>query len=455
MPSPPGQDRSATVWDIRSWGGRARARRTAGEIAKCRPVGQNGAMRMITADRLGGILAGITGPGDGHGPRAVAPGSFATPVSLLNLMAEHLAAWRLFIVNALDGIPERGVTHETIFVGPGMRRSADLRYYPCRLSLAPRLFTDTLPPDVVVLHTSTPRDGRVSMGIEVQVMTGALEAARARNALVIAQVNPKMPFVHGDGVVDLAEIDFGVEIDQDLPVAPRASIDPVSRRIGQSIAALVPDGATVQAGIGALPDAVLNELSVRRGLRVWTELVSDGYLRLERAGALDPEVPITGTFMLGTPEFYAWVDDNPRVRLLRCEITNDPGRIAEQPAMVSVNTALQVDLFAQNNASRIRHRPYSGTGGAADFVVGAMRSAGGRSIIALPSWHAKSDSSTIVPQLDQPVTTLQPSTVVTEQGVAEIFGRCQRQQAGNLIDRAAHPAARGELRSAARRLGLL
>lgn len=411
-------------------------------------------MRMISVDQLSTVVAKLPRPADGHGPRAVAPGSFATPLPLLNAMAKHLDAWRLFIVNAPVGIPSRGVTHETIFVGPGMRGSKSLHYYPSRLSLAPRLFTGPLAPDVVVLHTSTPRAGQISMGIEVQVMAGALDAARDRGAMVIAQVNPKMPFVHGDGVISTDDIDYGIEITQDLLVAPQPVLDPVSKRIGQLVAALVPDGATVQAGIGSLPDAVLGELAPRQGLRVWTELLSDGYLRLDQAGALATDVPLTGTFMLGSAEFYAWVDDNPRVQLLRCETTNDPGVIAALPQVVSVNTCLQVDLFAQANATRIAHRPYSGTGGAADFLVGAMHSPGGRAVIALPSWHPKTDSSTIVAQLDQPLTTLQPSTVVTEQGIAEIFGCTQAAQAANLIEQAAHPRARSELWTAARGFGL-
>lgn len=435
--------------------GRAPWQPDGNDISASRPpLGTIVDMRMIPIDDLPRVLADLP-HADDEGPRAIAPGSFATPIPLLNAMSEHLDRWRLFIVNAPAGIPTRGVLHETTFVGPGMRKSPTLQYYPARLSTTPQLFNTTLAPDVVVLHTSTPRDGRISMGIEVQVVAGALDAAKARGAMVIAQVNPNMPFVHGDAIIDVDDIDYGFEIAQDLLVAPQFKIDPVSQRIGQSVASLVPHGATVQAGIGALPDAVLGELANRRDLKVWTELISDGYLRLEKAGALDPEVPLTGTFMLGTPEFYDWVDDNPRVRLLRCETTNNPAVIATKPSVISVNTVLQVDLFAQTNGSRISYRPYSGTGGAADFLVGAMQSPGGRSIIALPSWHDKSNTSTVVGLLDQPVTTLQPSTIVTDQGIAEIFGHSQAQQASNIIANAARPEAREHLLAEAQRFGLL
>jgi acyl-CoA hydrolase len=140
--------------------------------------------------------------------------------------------------------------------------------------------------------------------------------------------------------------------------------------------------------------------------------------------------------------------------MTRTEVTNDPGRISRNPAMVSVNTALQVDLFGQANASRIQARIHSGFGGQTDFIVGALHSPGGQAVIALRSWHPKADVSTIVPMVEEPVTSFQMSTVVTEQGVAEIFGRDQREQARQLIEHAAHPRVREELREEAVALGL-
>ena len=171
----------------------------------------------------------------------------------------------------------------------------------------------------------------------------------------------------------------------------------------------MPDGATLQAGIGAVPDATLLGLAGRRGLRVWTEMFSDSVLALERAGALDEETPITASFLFGSEELLEWVDSNERVRMTRTEVTNDPARIAQNRVMVSVNTALQVDLFGQANASRIQARIHSGFGGQTDFIVGALHSSAGQAVIALRSWHPKADVSTIVPLVDEPVTSFQMS----------------------------------------------
>ena len=207
-------------------------------------------------------------------------------------------------------------------------------------------------------------------------------------------------------------------------------------------------------GIGGVPDAVLNALHARRGLRVWTEMFSDGVLALDQAGALDPDATLATSFLFGTDQLYSWIDGNPRVTMVRTERTNDPGLIAQQPNMTSVNAALQVDLFAQANASRINARIYSGFGGQTDFIVGALHAPGGQAFIALRSWHPKANVSTIVPLLDEPVTSFQHTAVVTENGIAEIWGRSQDEQARNLINEAAHPDVRDELREEAVGLGL-
>jgi acyl-CoA hydrolase len=199
----------------------------------------------------------------------------------------------------------------------------------------------------------------------------------------------------------------------------------------------------------------MHGLTARRGLRVWTEMFSDSVLALERAGALDREVPVTASFLFGSPELLEWVDGNDRVEMRRTEVTNSPALIARNPGMTSVNTALQVDLFAQANASRINARIHSGFGGQTDFIVGAMHSQGGQAFIALRSWHPKADCSTIVPLVDEPVTSFQMTSVVTEQGAAEIYGNDQQEQARQLIENAAHPSVREELWEEAVELGLL
>ena len=388
-------------------------------------------------------------------PRVVISGNFATPWHLVSEIDRLLPAYRLWALNGQPGLPDReGVVLETSFVGPGMRRSPRLRYVPSRLSMVPALFRRNMAPDLVVLHTSVPYDGQVSLGTEVNVLPAAIEAVRRTGGAVIAQANPRMPFTFGDGVLPLAELDLLVEVDEPLGVHDPGPADEASVLIGTAVGARVPDGATLQAGIGAVPDAALQGLTNRRSLRVWTEMFSDTVLALERAGALDPEVHITTSFVFGSEELYTWLDRNERVRMTRTEVTNDPSRISTNPAMVSINSSLEVDLFAQANASRVRGRIYSGLGGQADFVVGAIHSPGGQALIGLRSWHPRADTSTIVPLVSAPVTSFQMTAVVTEQGTADILGHDQERQAANLISQAAHPAARDDLWRAAESLGL-
>lgn len=387
-------------------------------------------------------------------PRVVVTGNHATPWHTLGLLDAALPSYRLWALNGQPGLPDRdGVTLESSFVGPGQRRSPRLRYVPARLSMVPRLFADQLPPDVVVLHTTRPRDGKVSLGVEVNVLPAAVEACRRRGGVVVAQVNARMPWTYGDAELDLDQVDVLVEADEEMPHAPLGVVDETSARIGALVSDRVADGSTLQAGIGAVPDATLRGLVGRTGLRVWTEMFSDSVLALEKAGALDRNVPITASFLFGSPELLAWVDRNERIVMKRTEVTNSPARIAQNPQMVSVNTALQVDLFGQVNASRIRARIHSGFGGQTDFYVGALHSQGGQAFMALRSWHPKADTSTIVPLVDEPVTSFQMSAIVTEQGVAQVFGVDEREQARQIIQ-VAHPSVRDELFEEAVELGL-
>lgn len=407
-------------------------------------------MKRITLEQLTSVLAHLP-----SNPRIVASGNFAAPSALLRVLDEQVPEFTLHMLNAQPGIPDRdGVTLETCFVGPAMRHSPRLRYIPSRLSLVPVLYRGPLRPDAVFVHASAPRYDTVSLGIEVNVMPAAIEAAREVGAPVIVQANPQMPYTYGDGQVYDTEIDYLVEVD--APVAESAPHVPseVSQQIGDRIAAQVTDGSTLQLGIGDVPDAVLHRLTERRGLRIWSEMFSDGALALEHRGALDPQIPLTASFLFGSRDLYDFVHLNHRVRMLRTETTNDPGRIARQRQMTSVNAALQVDLFDQANASRMKGRIYSGFGGSVDFIDGALHSRGGASYIALPSWHAKAQVSTIVPRLDEPVTSFQHSYVVTEQGVAPVVGLSERDQARSLIEHAAHPDAREALREAAAAQGL-
>jgi acyl-CoA hydrolase len=294
----------------------------------------------------------------------------------------------------------------------------------------------------------------VSLGIEVNIVPAAIESARASGGLVVAQINSAMPFTFGDAELPLDDIDLAVEVDEPLSDLGHPQLDEQSRLVADQVAAMVPDGATLQLGIGAVPGGVLAALTKRSGLRVWSEMFSDGMLGLDRAGALDHDAPIVTSFVWGSEELYAWLDGNRRVLMTRTERSNDPGLIARQPTMTSVNAALEVDLYGQANASYVRGRIYSGFGGQSDFVVGALHAHNGQALIALPSWHARADVSTIVPSLTAPATSFQQTAVVTEQGVARLWGSSQREQARRLIDYAAHPEVRDELRASALSLGL-
>jgi len=409
-------------------------------------------VRQVSEQELVRRLLEVPGPQ----PRVVVSGNHATPHHALRVLDGALPAYRLFAINAQPGVPDRdGVLHETPFVGPGVRRSARLSYVPARLSLVPRLFTQAYAPDVVLLHVAPPRDGRLSLGVEVNILPAAVEQARRRGGLVVAQVNPQMPWTYGDAELDLDQVDLALDVDTPLVEATVRAPSELSRQIADRVAALVPDGATLQLGIGGVPDATLSALGARRGLHVWSEMVSDGLLGLERAGALDPGREVVASFLFGSTELYRWAHRNPRLRMRRTEVTNDPTLIASQPLMTSVNAALQVDLFAQANASWVGGRVHSGFGGQTDFVVGALHSRGGQAVVALPSWHPKADCSTVVARLDGPVTSFQHSWVVSEQGAAAVWSRPQAEQSAQLLHHVAHPDARQELADAAHRLGLV
>ncbi len=408
-------------------------------------------MRLTNPTRLAGVLEELP-----DNPRVVLSGNGATPWTVLGVVDKTLDRFVLHLLNGQPGLPDRdGVTLETAFVGPGMRGSPRLAYVPARLSMLPDLYRSALPPDAVLVRTSLPREGKLSLGTEVNVLPAAIEAARSRGGVVVAQLDPGVPYVFGDAELPLEMVDWAVEAADPLVTLGPRTHDDVAAEIADRVAARIPDGATLQLGIGAVPDAVLAGLTSRRRLRVWSEMVSDGVVALDRAGCMDPDTPLTASFLLGSEDLYRWAHLNPRLRLLRTETTNDPGRIARHHAMVSVNTALQVDLYGQVNASRVRGRIHSGFGGQTDFIVGALHAERGQALIALCSWHPRAQLSTIVPMIDEPVTSFQPSAVITEQGTAALWGLTQEAQARELMDNAAHPSVREELYEEAAALGLV
>jgi acyl-CoA hydrolase len=388
-------------------------------------------------------------------PRVAVSGNFATPHELVRILVATLERCRLFVLNPQAGWPIReGLVTETPFVGPGVRNDPTMDYLPMRLSLVPRLFALNRPPDAVLIQTSAPKGGKVSLGIEVNIMPAAIEEVRRRGGLVIAEVNPHMPYTRGDGELSVDAIDFALENDKALPGPVDRGPDEVALRIGENVATLAHDGSTLQMGIGALPDAALSHMHGLRDLGIWSEMISDGVLALERIGALDRSRTVTSTFLFGSTELYEWAHDNPRLVMRRTETVNDPARIAEHPLMLAINTAIQIDLYAQANASYVRGTIYSGYGGQPDFVGGALHSAQGQSVLALHSWHEKTATSSILPLLEVPATSFQHSVVVTENGIAPLFGRSQHAQARLLIEKAAHPKSRDSLTAAAKELGL-
>jgi acyl-CoA hydrolase len=408
-------------------------------------------MRIINAEQLRTVLANLP-----SNPRIIASGNFATPHTLLKVADEVIPEFTLHMLNAQPGIPDReGITYESAFVGAGMRRHPRLNYIPSRLSLLPVVIRDYARPDVVFLHTSEQRHDTVSLGTEVNILPAAIETAHAHGGIVIAQANKQMPYTYGDAQIYESEIDYLLEVDEPLLVKPETIFSDESLMIGDRIASLIEDHSTLQLGIGAIPDSVLNSLKDRKDLRIWTEMFSDGVFNLHKLGVLDQDVPITASFIFGTQELYEWLHLNRRVQMLRTEKTNDPSMIARQARMTSINAALQIDLYDQANASHVRGQIYSGFGGSTDFIVGALHSRGGRSFMALPSWHPKAKVSSIVPRLSENVTSFQHSFVVTEQGAAACFGHTQSEQAINLINNAAHPDAREELVQAASEFGLI
>jgi acyl-CoA hydrolase len=409
-----------------------------------------GLVQTISLDQLQRHLAAIEGI-----PRVVVGGNAATPWLVLDALDRSIERYRLFQLNSPVGIPVRpGVIAESSFVGPGMRHHPALQYVPSRLSMVPVLFQRTLPPDVVVLHCAPAREGLLSMGIEVNILPAAVDACRERGGLVIAVINSRMPYTFGDSQISVEAVDLAVEVDFELDAVAERTLDDDSIVIAERLAAMIDDGSTLQMGIGAVPDSTLKALASRRGLRIWTELFSDGVLDLDAAHALDEEHVLTASFCFGSRKLYDWVDCNSRVQMLRTEKTNSPALIADNRQMTSVNAALEVDLFGQANASRINARIYSGYGGQTDFIVGALHSPGGQAFIALRSWHPRADCSTVVPLLDEPVTSFQQTAVVTEQGVAKLLGYDEKTQARHLIEYAAHPSVRSELWEEARELGL-
>ena len=352
------------------------------------------------------------------------------------------------------------VRHRALFVGPADRTAVNegrADYVPCHLSEIPGLLRDgTFPVDVALLMVSPPdQHGFMSLGVEVLASLAAAQAAR----MVIVQVNRHMPRVLGNTFLHVSEVNAVVEADEALPeLFPDPPTD-VEAAIAGHLVPLIPERATLQLGIGGIPNAVVSLLRDRDDIGIHSEMVSDGVMDGVRRGVITGRYKtlyprkVIGTFILGTKALYEWVHDNPQVESYPCDTTNDIFVAARNERLVAINSAISVDLGGQVNADSIGSRIYSGVGGQVDFIRAAWRSPGGQPIIALPSTAAGGKLSRIVPFLAEGagVVTSRADVhwVVTEWGAARLHGRTLRERAEALVE-IAHPRFRDELRAASR-----
>ncbi len=354
------------------------------------------------------------------------------------------------------------------FIGGNVREAINecrADYTPIFLSEIPALFrSGQLPIDYALIQVSPPdAHGFCSYGVSVDIVKAAAESARH----VIAEVNPRMPRTLGDSFIHIKQIQYLVESDRPILEPHKPQIDEIASKIGRYIADLIEDGSTMQMGIGAIPDAVLGYLTDKRDLGIHTEMFSDGVVKLVQEGVITNRRKtlhngkIIATFCMGTRALYDFVDDNAGVEFRPTEYVNDPFIIAQNERMVSINSAIEVDLTGQVCADSIGEYFYSGIGGQVDFVRGAARSKRGKPIIALPSVAVRRDGSRysrITPELKPGagVVTSRGDVhyIVTEWGVAYLHGKCMRERALALA-RIAHPDFRSDLIAAAKRRKLV
>ncbi|HYW35007.1 MAG TPA: acetyl-CoA hydrolase/transferase C-terminal domain-containing protein [Balneolaceae bacterium] len=358
--------------------------------------------------------------------------------------------------------PEYSDTFRTnaIFVGQNIREAANggsAEYLPVFLSEVPDLFyNDILPLDVALMQVSPPdKHGFCSLGVSVDASRAAVESA----SKAIALVNPNMPRTHGDGIFHLSRFDALVKTDTPLPEVLVSEPDEVEMQIGRNCAELIEDGATLQMGIGAIPNAVLRSLEHHKDLGIHTEMFSDGLINLVEKGVVNgrkkrthPE-KIVSSFVMGSRKVYDFMDDNPSVAMLDIAYVNNTAVIRKNPRVTAINSAIEVDLTGQVCADSIGTYHYSGVGGQMDFIRGASLSEGGKPIIALTSTISQGESK-IVPFLKQGAgvvtTRAHVHYIVTEYGVANLYGKNLHQRA-QALTKIAHPNHREKLEKATRR----
>ena len=408
------------------------------------------------------------------GMRIFLTGNCSVPQTVLGALVEHAPALdnveiiQVLSIGDANYVSEEMAGHlrvNTLFISDNVRAAVNqgrADFTPSHLSEIPRLFSSgVIPLDVALIQVSLPDEhGFCSFGVEVGVTKTAAQFAKT----VIAEINSQMPRTLGDSFIHLSKIHHIVSVDYPLPEVSMGEPTELSKQIGQHVAALIDNGSTLQMGIGAIPNGVLHYLRDKRDLGIHSELFSDGVIDLYEAGVitnekktLHPGKMIAG-FLLGTRRLYNFVDNNPVVELHPTEYVNDSYIISQNDKMVAINSAIEVDLTGQICADSIGTRLYSGTGGQLDFVRGAARSKGGKPIIALPSMTVTGSGqrfSRIVPTLKagSGVVTTRNDVhyIVTEYGVADLYGKSIRQRTRALIG-IAHPDMQEELECAASQL---
>lgn len=398
-----------------------------------------------------------------NGHRVFLDGNAAIPWALVNALIARDASLRDVELNHLLVFGDdpfahcQGMRNNAWFLGPGIRsavNAGEADYIPIFLSEIPRLVREgNWPIDVALINVSPPdRYGFMSLGIEVSVTKPCAEAAR----IVIAQVNPSMPRSLGDSFIHVTDVDCFVETDEPLLEIPVKESSATEMQIGRHVADLIEDGATLQMGIGGIPNAVLAQLDDKKDLGVHTEMFSDGVLRLLELGVITNQKKglhrgkIVSSFAMGSRELYDYIDNNPIFEFRPSHYVNDPFVIAQNHKMTAINSAIQVDLTGQVCADSIGDNIFSGIGGQVDFIRGAARSiGGGLPIIALPSTAKGGTVSRIQARLSPGagVVTSRGDVhyVVTEYGVASLFGKNLRQRAEALVG-ISHPDFRSDLR---------
>ena len=326
-------------------------------------------------------------------------------------------------------------------------------FVPMHFSQMERVFTSWKPNILFTQVTPPNAEGYVSMGVSCDFTRAMVDVC----PIVLAQVNPNMPWTNGETVIPVEKITGFIEETTEIPEIPEVTLDKVSevdRKIAMNIAGLIRDGDTLQTGVGTIPDTVLQFLSGYQHLGVHTELCSTGVMRLMEKGVIDNSRKtvdpgkVVCTLMGGTREFYDYVSGNENFELRKSSYVLSPATICQQKNMVAMNSAIEIDLFGQVNAEMIRGRQYSGIGGQLDFLRGAMMAEGGRSILCLPSTAAKGTASRIVCNLAEGIVTTDTRCdlmyVVTEYGVADLWGKSNAERARQLIN-IAHPDFREQL----------